>query len=177
MQPDTSCSRSHAALVHHEDGRLFIIDLQSVRGLLQPCTPPCPHESATADRGLCSLQAQGTFLDGKRLLAHKPTHVTSGSSLSFGALDLKYVIECEKTGSVPAGTSTTLPLCGQAFVLERPEVHDMRAPGTKRAREDDMSSNKGTVRASHLLVKHRCAPPSKFRQPNACKCPGNAGRH
>ena len=29
-QPDTSCSSSHAALVHHEDGRLFIIDLQSV---------------------------------------------------------------------------------------------------------------------------------------------------
>lgn len=30
---DNSCSRVHAALVHHQDGRLFLIDLQSVRGL------------------------------------------------------------------------------------------------------------------------------------------------
>jgi hypothetical protein len=28
---DSSCSRVHAALVHHSDGRLFVIDLQSVR--------------------------------------------------------------------------------------------------------------------------------------------------
>ena len=28
---DESCSREHAALVHHEDGRLFLIDLGSVR--------------------------------------------------------------------------------------------------------------------------------------------------
>ena len=27
---DGSCSREHAALVHHEDGRLFLIDLGSV---------------------------------------------------------------------------------------------------------------------------------------------------
>ena len=29
---DSSCSRSHAALVHHNDGRVFLIDLQSVGG-------------------------------------------------------------------------------------------------------------------------------------------------
>lgn len=28
---DASCSRQHAALVHHQDTRIFIIDLQSVR--------------------------------------------------------------------------------------------------------------------------------------------------
>lgn len=28
----------HAAVVHHEDGRLFLIDLQSVRAS-GPCTP------------------------------------------------------------------------------------------------------------------------------------------
>ena len=32
--PDSSCSREHAALVHHEDGRLFVIDLGSVRATL-----------------------------------------------------------------------------------------------------------------------------------------------
>ena len=28
---DASCSRVHAALVHHQDGRIFLIDLHSVR--------------------------------------------------------------------------------------------------------------------------------------------------
>jgi len=32
---ETSCSREHAALVHHADGRLFLIDLASVRLLPQ----------------------------------------------------------------------------------------------------------------------------------------------
>ena len=48
------------------------------------------------------MQSQGTFLNGKRLAAHKPTHVTTGSSLTFGTLDLSYVVECEKTGGAPA---------------------------------------------------------------------------
>lgn len=28
---DASCSGQHAALVHHQDARIFLIDLQSVR--------------------------------------------------------------------------------------------------------------------------------------------------
>ena len=31
VQADSSCSRQHAAIVHHQDGRTFVIDLQSVR--------------------------------------------------------------------------------------------------------------------------------------------------
>ena len=31
MQADSSCSRQHAAIVHHQDGRIFVIDLESVR--------------------------------------------------------------------------------------------------------------------------------------------------
>lgn len=30
LQGDSSCSRTHAALVHHEDGRVYLIDLNSV---------------------------------------------------------------------------------------------------------------------------------------------------
>ena len=33
----SSCSRVHAAIVHHEDGRLFLIDLESVRTLDDLC--------------------------------------------------------------------------------------------------------------------------------------------
>ena len=34
MLQHASASRQHAALVHHSDGRLFLIDLESVRLLL-----------------------------------------------------------------------------------------------------------------------------------------------
>ena len=33
VQADSSCSRQHAAIVHHQDGRTFVIDLQSVRNI------------------------------------------------------------------------------------------------------------------------------------------------
>lgn len=63
-----SCSRVHAAIVHHTDGRLFLIDLQST---------------------------QGTQLDGKRVPPNKPITLKDGSRLRFGELAADYVLHCE----------------------------------------------------------------------------------
>lgn len=35
VQADSSCSRQHAAIVHHQDGRTFGIDLQSVSNICE----------------------------------------------------------------------------------------------------------------------------------------------
>lgn len=40
---EPSTSRQHAALVHHQDGRLFLIDLGSVRCLLASPVPWLHH--------------------------------------------------------------------------------------------------------------------------------------
>ncbi|EIE20611.1 parvulin-type peptidyl-prolyl cis-trans isomerase [Coccomyxa subellipsoidea C-169] len=109
---DSSCSRSHAALVHHEDGRLFLIDLQS---------------------------SQGTHLDGRRIPPNKPTQISNASVLTFGNLTQQYVVECETAG-------------------------------TKRKKPDNENMDKGTVRASHLLVKHRDSRrPSSWKEPTVTR--------
>lgn len=94
-------SRMHAALVHHKDDKIYLIDLQS---------------------------SKGTFLNGKRVTAYKPTLVTKGDSIYCGAPDRTYTLNCETSG-----------------VKRRTE--DGEATLDKRA--------KGVVRASHILVKHR----------------------
>ena len=94
---DASCSGQHAALVHHQDARIFLIDLQSVRcrgcGAVNSSPPAVPTEGARL-----GVQRTGTLLDGKRLAANKPTPITNGSRLRFGSLDKTYVLECEATG-------------------------------------------------------------------------------
>ncbi len=42
---DGSCSREHAALVHHQDGRLFLIDLGSVSAT--PASLALPHSGGS----------------------------------------------------------------------------------------------------------------------------------
>lgn len=54
---DVGASRLHAALVHHRDGRLFLIDLKS---------------------------SHGTVVDGKPVPAHKPVAMNDGSEVLFG---------------------------------------------------------------------------------------------
>lgn len=66
-----SCSRQHAALVHHNDGRVFLIDLGS---------------------------SHGTTVDDARIPANKPSHLKDGSTICFGSDVKKYVFRCEVTG-------------------------------------------------------------------------------
>ncbi|GIL86207.1 hypothetical protein Vretifemale_14595, partial [Volvox reticuliferus] len=63
-----SCSRVHAAIVHHTDGRLFLIDLQST---------------------------QGTLVDGRRISPNKPVLLKDKTRIRFGELESEYVVRCE----------------------------------------------------------------------------------
>ncbi|GAX75947.1 hypothetical protein CEUSTIGMA_g3390.t1 [Chlamydomonas eustigma] len=69
---DTSCSRVHAALVHHEDGRIFLIDLHST---------------------------SGTQVDRKPIPAHKPTSIKDGAVIKFGTNPTSYTVRSEKRKS------------------------------------------------------------------------------
>lgn len=44
------------------------------------------------------MQRTGTFLDGRRVPANKPTQLKNGSRLSFGTLERTYVLKCEGSG-------------------------------------------------------------------------------
>jgi nuclear inhibitor of protein phosphatase 1 len=66
-------SRQHAALCHHHDGRVFLIDLGS---------------------------SHGTFLDGSQLPPNKPVVVKNGSSIKFGQAPAKFVMrDVESAGA------------------------------------------------------------------------------
>eukprot|EP00879_Flechtneria_rotunda_P016493 GHRR01017260.1.p1 GENE.GHRR01017260.1~~GHRR01017260.1.p1 ORF type:complete len:267 (+),score=70.75 GHRR01017260.1:350-1150(+) len=60
-----TASRQHAALCHHNDGRVFLIDLNS---------------------------SHGTFLDGHQIPAHKPTVLKNGTTIKFGQMETKFVV-------------------------------------------------------------------------------------
>eukprot|EP00798_Chlamydomonas_sp_ICE-L_P014640 gene14640-20676_t len=67
---DSSCSRAHAALVHHSDGRLFLIDLQSTHG---------------------------TTIDGRPISGNKPAVLKDGACVKFGQLTQRFIIKCESS--------------------------------------------------------------------------------
>eukprot|EP00873_Tetraselmis_striata_P040608 jgi/Tetstr1/460872/TSEL_006030.t1 len=114
----SSCSRMHAAVVHHEDGRLFLIDLQS---------------------------AHGTRIDGHAVQANKPMQLRNGATVTFGDLPNKYIFECEGGGE-----------------KRRPGDSGDKHGGGKRQHTQ-------TVRASHLLVKHRGSRrPASWKEPGGC---------
>lgn len=116
--PHPSCSRVHAAVVHHEDGRLFLIDLQS---------------------------AHGTRIDGQPVPPHKPTQLRNGSSVTFGDIPNTYTFSCEGGGEKRRNEET-----------ENEETGKRHAP-------------QRSVRASHLLVKHRDSRrPASWREPAGC---------
>ncbi|KAF8059370.1 pin1 [Scenedesmus sp. PABB004] len=77
----------------------------------------------------------GTFLDGAALPPNKPTVLKNGAAIRFGALDTAFVMRdvesaAEKRRGEPSGE-------------------------TAAKRSGGGAERSGTVRASHLLVKHR----------------------
>ncbi|KAA6417595.1 hypothetical protein WJX79_008560 [Trebouxia sp. C0005] len=109
-------SRTHAALVHHEDGKTYLIDLQSTHG---------------------------TFVKGKRLPPNKPILLTDKAPITFGSSKQKYIFSGETTGSKRKAEAVS---SGSAM------------------------QSKQTVRASHLLVKHRdVRRPSSWKEPQVTR--------
>lgn len=43
-------------------------------------------------------QSAGTFIDGWKIAANKPKKIPNGTTLTFGQLLQKYVVECEPAG-------------------------------------------------------------------------------
>mmetsp|Transcript_20183 Transcript_20183/g.60882 ORF Transcript_20183/g.60882 Transcript_20183/m.60882 type:complete len:267 (-) Transcript_20183:1163-1963(-) len=69
---EPSTSREHAAIVHHADGRLFLIDLAS---------------------------SHGTMLDGRPVPKNKPVELKNGSKLRFGNNPAAtHIVRCEASG-------------------------------------------------------------------------------
>jgi len=64
-----SMSRKHAAMIHHSDGRVFLIDLGSM---------------------------QGSWVDGAQLEPNVPHELKNGTSIVFGAAPRRYVFMCAK---------------------------------------------------------------------------------
>ena len=124
-------SREHAALVHHEDGRIYVIDLQSVCASLLYLEPTSlAHTDRWDDLPFHVPQTRGTLLNGKPMHAHKPTALFHGSTLQFGG-----------------GT-------GPVFKLHAPHL-GARVVIKSRKAITASSTARQEVRASHLLVKHR----------------------
>jgi NIMA-interacting peptidyl-prolyl cis-trans isomerase 1 len=102
--------RHFAALVHHSDSRLFLIDLQT---------------------------DQGAAVDGRRIAPNKPIHIKNGNCISLGGWHQSFRVICETAGI---------------------------------KRKVDSMGNEGTVRASHLLVKHRDSRrPSSWKEPTVTR--------
>ena len=50
-----------------------------------------------------ALQDHGTFFNRRKLVAHKPTAIPNGTTLTFGSSGHKLVVICEQTGRSTAG--------------------------------------------------------------------------
>jgi len=120
---DPSTSRCHAALVHHQNGLLYIIDLQSTHG---------------------------TTLNGKPLAPNKPTQVKQDAVLQFGTGPSKYIVKDLES------TATKRPSENAVAEAERKRSAAGSGAGARPA----------SVRASHLLVKHKDSRrPSSWKEP------------
>ena len=120
-----SISRHHAAVAHHSDGRVYIIDLKS---------------------------ACGTKVDGKRIDGHRPTELRPGASVCFGEDAAQYVLS-GASGKRPAeggGHDHGRPMGGHPSGPAPP----LGGGGAKRARTD-APAGPSTVQCRHLLIKHR----------------------
>jgi len=101
-----SISRHHAAVAHHSDGRVYIIDLKS---------------------------ACGTKVDGKRIDGHRPTELRPGASVCFGEDAAQYVLS-GASGKRPAeggGHDHTQPSGGPG---KRPRTDAPAGPSTVQCR-------------------------------------------
>ena len=101
-----SISRHHAAVAHHSDGRVYIIDLKS---------------------------ACGTKVDGKRIDGHRPTELRPGASVCFGEDAAQYVLS-GASGKRPAeggGHDHTQPSGGPG---KRPRTDVPAGPSTVQCR-------------------------------------------
>ena len=155
-------SRTHAALVHHEDGKSYLIDLQSV--------PICTEAGFDVCCAWPSTFAIG-FQEFRLMLPCRERAPLSGAksclqtSLPCLLTKLPLPLERQNRSTYSAGRQLVNAACYRTLLLcfdnsKAPDTAEtILFAGSKRKADAVSSSNpmqsKQTVRASHLLVKHR----------------------
>jgi len=155
---EAGVSRVHAAIVHHRDGRAFVIDL--------------------ASRG-------GTRLAGAPLGANRPAQLRDGDALGFGALPGAFVFRsgggggggggAEGAGGHAGGGAGAAARGGERTAA--PANNGAAAPPGAQAAAAP-AAPAASVRASHLLLRHaQSRRPASHREPNgATRSPAEALR-
>ncbi|GMH40764.1 hypothetical protein BSKO_08668 [Bryopsis sp. KO-2023] len=105
-----SVSRMHAAIVHHKDGRCFIIDLKSTRG---------------------------TKLNGANLLGHKPTVLKNKMRIELSHSDVTYEVHCDSNDEPPQERVTASHLLVKHRNSRRPK--SWKDPEITRSEEEALA--------------------------------------
>ena len=152
--PGPGASRTHAALVHHEDGKSYLIDLESVRAA---CVVKRQVTRRPTILAYSYMQTHGTFIKNRKIPSNKPTLLADLNPITFGSSQQKYIFRGETTGML----ETNIDSYSRADLINLIPLTCMCTTGSKRKAEaaaatDSSMQQKQTVRASHLLVKHRC---------------------
>jgi len=100
-----SASRNHAALVHHENGGLYVIDLKS---------------------------SHGTLVNGKPIKAFEACLLREGASLSFGASSRVHKLQGCPAPSVQTAPTAASASTSSDGVAEGPMLPGGEPPGGKR---------------------------------------------
>ena len=125
---DPSVSRLHCALVHHQDGRLYLIDLSS----------------------------HGTTVDGEPIKRHKPTKVKDGFQFALGKSDKICTVSLGGGGGGGGGgpASPSQRRGGGeedlASPSKRPRAGQVRVPGVANT----WPEGEPFPVVAHLLLKH-----------------------
>ena len=112
-------------------------------------------------------QTNGTTVDGARIPPNKPVVMKDGAALRFG-------------DDAEGGAPTFVVRCESAAEKRRGDGSGERQAGAKRAASGEGGGGGGgprpaTVRASHLLVKHReSRRPSSWKEPTVTRAPDEA---
>jgi hypothetical protein len=120
----SSISRHHCAVVHHTDGRVYVIECARPATLASSavcalCSPVLTASARPACAHACSLKsACGTKIDGRRINGHSPTELRPNGTLSFVSTCC-----CTATHPATASRAPSPPASAQSSWLRRALAH------------------------------------------------------
>ena len=120
----SSISRHHCAVVHHTDGRVYVIECARPATLASGavcalCSPVLTASARPACAHACSLKsACGTKIDGRRINGHSPTELRPNGTLSFVSTCC-----CTATHPATASRAPSPPASAQSSWLRRALAH------------------------------------------------------
>jgi NIMA-interacting peptidyl-prolyl cis-trans isomerase 1 len=149
-----SISRQHAALVHHKDGRWYLIDLKSGACVRKNAIRIVSGRHLSLD----PVAATGSFVNNKQLPPYTAVEIPVNSSIKFGK-SFKYFNL--RQGDAPFASLGDETERQAKKKRADDEDRDSFVSANKRAKTDAPTQ----VQASHILVKHReSRNPSSWRE-------------